>query len=426
MIKQQLFWQIMKTKTRECIITKYICICFLCITYYTLPIWNDFEYLESSIFTLQKGDDEMGYCFVTTEKITTLGALTAKYNHNYRMVQVDNADPTLKHLNDEILPLPTDENGKKMDYVDFFKKRIEEQDYYKDHSIRKNNVLAIEVVATFSRQDNIPIDEWKEKNVEWIKETFNKASDGKNNVASIVFHGDENGNVHCHAIVIPINENGRLGARSYTGGSRTLRDMQTSYAKAMKEFGLERGLEGGQARHKDIKKYYADLNNALQVPEPGASESAIAYHNRVLESVQTLQAAAMRRRDEEYAKHQRRMAMERLEQRKTLAREMETSKKMQEVKARQELKEIEKTIAAEQKKINELVIQCERLKRDMNFLKQYGNPDLLVEKAKLYDELQETIDNLHYRRPEKYETLKADLEDMKDTLEKEKEQNIEL
>lgn len=116
----------------------------------------------------------------------------------------------------------------------------------------------------------------------------------------------------------------------------------------------------------------------------------------------------MRRRDEEYAKHQRRMAMERLEQRKTLAREMETSKKMQEIKAKQKLKEIEKTIAAEQKKINELIIQCERLKRDMNFLKQYGDPDLLVEKAKLYDELQETIAHLHYRHPEKYETLEED------------------
>ena len=368
----------------------------------------------------------MGYCFVTTEKITTLGALTEKYNHNYRTVQVDNADPALKHLNDEVLQLPSDEKGNKMTYVDFFKKRIEEQDYYKDHAIRKNNVLAIEVVATFSRQDNIPIDDWKKKNVEWIQKTFNKAADGKNNVASVVFHSDENGNIHCHAIVIPINENGRLGARSYTGGSRILRDMQTSYANAMKEFGLERGLEGGQARHKDIKKYYADLNNALKVPEPGASESAVTYHKRVLESVQTLQAAAMRRRDEEYAAHKRRMAKERLEQRKTLAREMETSKKMQEIKMQQELKEMEKIIESEQKKINELVIQCERLKRDMNILRQYGNPDLLIEKAKLYDELQETIANLHHRHPEQYETLEEDLEDMKDALKKEKEQNIEL
>lgn len=368
----------------------------------------------------------MGYCFVTTEKITTLGALTAKYNHNYRTVQVDNADPTLKHLNDEALQLPTDEKGNKMTYVDFFKKRIEEQDYYKDHSVRKNNVLAIEVVATFSRQDNIPIEEWKKKNVEWIKETFNKAADGKNNVASVVFHGDENGNIHCHAVVIPINENGRLGARSYTGGSRMLRDMQTSYSDAMKEFGLERGLEGGQARHKDIKKYYADLNNALKVPEPGASESAIAYHKRVLESVQTLQAAAMRRRDQEYAAHQRRMAKERLEQRKTLAREMETSKKMQEVKMQHELKEMEKIIAAEQKKINELVLQCERLKRDMNMLKQYGDPDLLVEKAKRYDELQQTIDNLQHRRPEKYQSLNEDLDHMCETIKREREKEVEL
>lgn len=368
----------------------------------------------------------MGYCFVTTEKITTLGALTAKYNHNYRTVQVDNADPSLKHLNDEVLPLPLGQNGEKMTYVDFFKKRIEEQDYYKEHAVRKNNVLAIEVVATFSRQDNIPIDEWKRKNVEWIKDTFNKASDGKNNVASVVFHGDENGNVHCHAIVIPINENGRLGARSYTGGSRALRDMQTSYAEAMIEFGLERGLEGGQARHRDIKKYYADLNNALKVPKPDASESAIAYHKRVLENVQTLQAAAMRRREEEYTAHQRRMAQERLEQRKTLAREMETSQKLQKAKLDQQLKEMENTIKSEQKKIDELIFQSERLKRDINMLKQYGNPELLMEKAKLYDQLQESIAALQQRQPTKYGFLEDDLEEMHEILDKEIDNNMEL
>lgn len=384
-----------------------------------LNVWN---YPYSSC----KGDDEMGYCFVTTEKISTLGALTAKYNHNYRTVQVDNADPSLKHLNDEVLSLPRDQNGKKMTYVDFYKKRIDEQEYYKNHSVRKNNVLAIEVVTTFSRQDNIPLDEWKKKNVDWIKNTFNKAKDEKNNVASVMFHGDENGNVHCHAIVIPINENGRLGARSYTGGSRALRDMQTSYGEAMKEFGLERGLEGGQARHRDIKKYYADLNKALKVPDPGASESAIAYHNRILENVQTLQAAAMRRREEEYSAHQRRMALERMEQRKTLARELETSQKMQKAKMEQQLKKIENTIRNEQKKVDKLILQSERLKSDMYRLEQYGNPDLIVKKSKLYEQLQESIDALQHRQSDKYEFLKQDLEDMNDILEKERDNNIEL
>lgn len=50
--------------------------------------------------------------------------------------------------------------------------------------------------------------------------------------------------------------------------------IQNFYAEDMKEFGLERGLEGGQAKHRDIKKYYAYLNRALEIPEVMPFETA--------------------------------------------------------------------------------------------------------------------------------------------------------
>ena len=67
----------------------------------------------------------MGYCFVTTQKVKTLGALGAKYNHNYRKVRVENADPDQIHRNEELLSLPV-QDGRQMSYVDFFHKRFSE------------------------------------------------------------------------------------------------------------------------------------------------------------------------------------------------------------------------------------------------------------------------------------------------------------
>ena len=46
----------------------------------------------------------MGYCFMSIDKIKTGGQLRAKYNHNYRMVDVSNADPDKKHLNENLFP----------------------------------------------------------------------------------------------------------------------------------------------------------------------------------------------------------------------------------------------------------------------------------------------------------------------------------
>ena len=54
-----------------------------------------------------------------------------------------------------------------------------------------------------------------------------------------------------NAIVIPVDEKGHLNASRFIDGSRTLANLQTSYAESMKEFGLMRGLENSSAKHTD-------------------------------------------------------------------------------------------------------------------------------------------------------------------------------
>lgn len=94
----------------------------------------------------------------------------------------------------------------------------------------------------------------------------------------MVYHADEAGNVHCHALVIPINEKGHLSARSFVNESKEMTKLQDTYAKAMEKVGLERGQKGSIATHKNIRRLYADLNRLLEnIPEPEKDESALSY-----------------------------------------------------------------------------------------------------------------------------------------------------
>lgn len=335
----------------------------------------------------------MGYCFMSTEKIHSLGELTAKHNHNYRKVFVDNANPFEKDKNEELLPLPINANGQQMDYNDFFKKRMRE---IGNPKTRKNAVYAIEVVTTFSKEDNIDIETWKKRNVEWLQKEFNKAGDGKNNIASVVYHGDEAGNVHCHAIVIPVNSQNKLCASSYLDGSRALSDMQTSYAKDMEEFGLERGLERGQMKHKDIKKFYADLNRSITVPLPEPQETSMEYHDRVMQQIQELQASLKRKRMKEEAEMRRRIAEEKLLAKKAIENEMRSKK----IELERELKGTATVLWNTKKELQGLQTQLQDL------CKKYGiSMEELEEKIQFADAFSSKYKQLQYADPETYQTL---------------------
>lgn len=344
----------------------------------------------------------MGYCFVTTQKVKTLGALSAKYNHNYRKARVDNADPSLINTNEELLPLPQT-NGEQMSYVDFFHKRFHELPYYQDHKFRRNQNCAIEAVTTFSRSEQnegIDLEAWKTKQVEWLKSYFNRAGDGKNNIASIIFHADEPGNVHCHAIIIPVDDKGHINARFYTDGARAMSEMQTSYAKEMKEFGLERGLKGGQASHKQIRKYYADLNRSLVLPEVIPFESGEEYRNRCLENIQTLQAAAKRERDIAEAESRRRIAEERVRQRAAIANELARGKAA-----------LEQETVGMRKECAELRMQASEYAGEIKAVKKLSglSSEEILMKCEFADQVNSRIDELRKENPSKAGMLEQEL-----------------
>lgn len=239
----------------------------------------------------------MNYSILRTNKIKTNAAFTQKYDHNYRLKEVPNADPDLQWRNEELVSL-VNKNGSPCTFIEAYNEKIDSLDYYKKYKVMKGSVKAIEVVTTFSREARaqIDIEEWKVANVKWIREFFNKDIDKYgDNLISVVFHDDENGCAHCHAIVIPIDEVGKLSCSKYLDGRAAMHNMQDSYAKAMAPLGLKRGLKGSTARHEDIGKFYGKVNEKMEVPEPEKNETTEAYHDRILEFIQTERADNLRK-----------------------------------------------------------------------------------------------------------------------------------
>lgn len=226
------------------------------------------------------------YCFVSVSKIKTKTALTQTYKHNYRIDSPDNVDQTMSYLNDEAVKLES------KDFSEAFDKKIESLDYYKTHKFRKDGVRALELVLEYSPEAAKTINQeaWKKANVEWLEKTFNNQYG--NNVVSVVFHYDEGayagtGAIHGHAIVIPVTENGHISAKEFTSPAQ-LSELQTSYAKAMEPFGLERGLKYSRASHQDIKAMYGALNRDLNenpIPQRGEKEKTEDYIERLKKSI---------------------------------------------------------------------------------------------------------------------------------------------
>lgn len=135
-------------------------------------------------------------------------------------------------------------------------------------------------------------------------------------VAKAVLHMDER-TLHIQAHKVPIDPKGKLNAKHYFGGREKMRAVHNLYAEYMKPLGLERGREGSRARHQTLKKFYASVEQEVElkidherVPDPPrvalTREKATKYKESVLkavleqlkEKIQTLRHQAMLTRDE--------------------------------------------------------------------------------------------------------------------------------
>ena len=223
----------------------------------------------------------MAFAIIRTAKLKTAGNLGGLNNHLERKMEVPNADADLSHLN---------------------QRRVGSGDLARDvtHRLqaagiekpRKNAVLAIEHLMTASpeafplKKDSSPdgsrnayrlvgnkadVERWQafEKNcIKWLKERYGAA-----NLVNFTAHLDEQ-TPHIHAVVVPIDEKGKLNCRHYLGGREKLRELQDSFATIQKGIGLERGIQGSKAHHTTVKQFYGQAKSFEKAPSLEIQASA--------------------------------------------------------------------------------------------------------------------------------------------------------
>ncbi len=179
----------------------------------------------------------------------------------------DNADKTRTHLNRELIQFPHGVRNR----TDAVQYRIDHAGLHR--KVGKNQTKAIRIILTGSHEQMMKIvqsgklGQWTDANLRWLKDTF-----GADNVVSCVLHMDEK-TPHLHATVVPIvtgerkrkSREGEKKYRTQTGprlsaddvmGRARLSIYQNTYAEAMREFGLQRGVVGSTAKHQSNGEYY--------------------------------------------------------------------------------------------------------------------------------------------------------------------------
>lgn len=214
----------------------------------------------------------MGYAVLHMEK--TGGTDAAMSAHIERTIHPKNADESKTHLNRELVKFPDGVENR----TQAIQHRLNNAGLTR--KIGNNQVRAIRVLLTGTHEDMERItqegrlDEWCEDNLKYLAETF-----GKENIVSAVLHMDEQ-TPHIHATLIPIVRGERKRKKKEeqvkkryrkkpTDAARLcaddvmtrakLKSYQDSYAQAISRYGLQRGIDGSEAKHISTRQYYRDL-----------------------------------------------------------------------------------------------------------------------------------------------------------------------
>jgi hypothetical protein len=184
-----------------------------------------------------------------------LNAIKHFEKHMERKIEVQNADTKIEN---EILI------GSQNIYGDV-------KEYIKDVKLRKNSVIARELLMTASpdffkgmmKQD---LEKWKTENMKWLRENFGS------NLIYVTCHRDEK-SPHIHALIVPKFKNKKgeniLSNTRYFDGIEKMREWQSNYAKSMQTNfkSLNRGIMYSKAKHMTLKQYYTLVNKELDTKD---------------------------------------------------------------------------------------------------------------------------------------------------------------
>lgn len=311
------------------------------------------------------------FAILRTAKLKTIGNIAGSGSHNYRERVTPNANTNLTPENQHIGAKNTAE------LIQAVKNRLPEKP-------RKGAVLCLEYIVTASPEKMAAMTP-KQQNqyfsdaVIWLRKKH-----GSENVVAASIHRDET-TPHLCVYVVPLVEQLKrkprgkdrasnetetvLNAKHFVGSRKKLADMQTAFASEVgKKYGLERGVKGSTAEHKDLKKYYAE-KAAAQAALPKIDFKKLPLTDSVLVPEATLDrlfsmAGAFNENKSEIVDLKRKLKKA---EEKAAAKAAEAIAEVKIKAANQgiELKRIERELKAADEKIRKLTPMAKQL-RDMS------------------------------------------------------------
>ncbi|RYZ90779.1 MAG: plasmid recombination enzyme [Proteobacteria bacterium] len=188
----------------------------------------------------------MAYAIMRAKKLATAGGVAASLKHHFRERPTPNADADRTPENTQHGPASSTSQA-----MGQLRELLPEKR-------RKDAVLAVEYLMTASPEwwksaSQVHQDEFFARSLTWLKDKY-----GAQNVFVATVHRDEK-SPHLAAFVVPMTVDGRLSAKEFIGNRDKMRSDQTSFAEAVRDLGLERGIEGSKARHQRIQQHYGQL-----------------------------------------------------------------------------------------------------------------------------------------------------------------------
>lgn len=193
------------------------------------------------------GNGPPSFAIIRTKKLSSMGQIAASGQHTFRERETPNADQERTPEN-QILVGP--KNAKELSQA--WSDRAPDK-------VRANAVRAVEYLVTASPEAMKRMS--REEQDSYFRDALQFLQDkhGKDNILSAVVHRDET-TPHLTAMVIPLDDRGKLNARQFLGGRDKLRELQTDFAERVgKEHGLERGRENSRAKHQTIRQFYTEV-----------------------------------------------------------------------------------------------------------------------------------------------------------------------
>ena len=190
------------------------------------------------------------FAIMRCKKLKSMGNAGASLKHNFREQETLNANPELTPDNEHLLAV----------------NRSEAMGHLRDklpEKRRKDAVVAVEYLMTaspefFESATDEQQQEFFKQSLDWLKNKY-----GADNVIAASIHRDER-TPHMAAYVVPLTTDGRLSAKEFIGNRQTMKDDQTTFAKAVGHLGLQRGVEGSKAKHQTIQSFYRKLNDTTK------------------------------------------------------------------------------------------------------------------------------------------------------------------